>query len=135
VNIQTVPHGEYEAESRIAAAEVDDLQTMNKLYYNPSQLSLFSARWKFEAAAWKRGHRTDKIGDWPLKQVSYSVYRSTRKRFHRNPYTVNKVGDLWALDLVGMGSLASHDGHRYILNAIDTFSKYAYSVPICSKTG
>jgi transposase InsO family protein len=42
---------------------------------------------------------------------------------------VNNVGDLWELDLA-MTSLVSHnDGHRYLLNVIDTFSKYAYSVP------
>jgi hypothetical protein len=39
------------------------------------------------------------------------------------------------LDLVDMCSLASHkDKHRYLLNVIEAFSKYAYSVPICSKT-
>jgi len=46
------------------------------------------------------------------------------------------VGDLWELDLADICFLASHkDKHRYLLNAIDAFSKYAYSLPICSKTG
>jgi len=32
-------------------------------------------------------------------------------------------------------ALASHnDGHKYLLNAIDAFSKYAYSVPIRFET-
>ena len=43
------------------------------------------------------------------------------------------MGDVWELDLADMSSLASHnDGHKYRLN---TFSKYAYSFPIRSKTG
>jgi transposase-like protein len=45
------------------------------------------------------------------------------------------VGDLWELDLAEMSSLASHNGgYKYLFNAIDAFSKYAYSVPIRSKT-
>jgi hypothetical protein len=48
---------------------------------------------------------------------------------------VNNVGDLWELDLADMSSLASHnDGHKYLLKAIDAFSKYPYYVPIRSKT-
>ena len=49
---------------------------------------------------------------------------------------MNNVGDLWELDLEDMSSLTSHnDGYKYLLNAIDAFSKYAYSVPIRSKAG
>ena len=63
------------------------------------------------------------------------MHRPVRKRFPRNSYTVFNVGDLWELDLVDMSSLFSHnDGHKYLFNAIDAFSKYAYSVPIRSKT-
>lgn len=48
---------------------------------------------------------------------------------------MNNVGDLWELDLADMDSMALHkEGHSYFLNATDA-SKYAYSVPIRSKTG
>jgi hypothetical protein len=47
---------------------------------------------------------------------------------------VNNVGDLWELDLADMSYLASYNGgYKYLLNAIDAFSKYAYTVPIRSK--
>lgn len=37
---------------------------------------------------------------------------------------MNKLGDLSELDLPDMGYVASyHDGHRYVPNAIDAFSK------------
>jgi hypothetical protein len=43
---------------------------------------------------------------------------------------------VWELDLAAMSSLTSlNDRHRYLLNKIDAFSKYAYSMPIRSKTG
>jgi len=48
---------------------------------------------------------------------------------------MNNLGEFWELVLSDMCSLASHiDGFKYILNAIDAFSKYAYSVPKRSKT-
>ena len=37
------------------------------------------------------------------------------------------------IDLEDMSSLASHGGHRYVINPTDAFSKYVYSVPIRSK--
>ena len=59
------------------------------------------------------------------------LHKPTRKRFPRNPYTVYNVDDLCEMDMLDMGSLISHnDGHRYLLDAIDAFSNYVYSVPI-----
>jgi transposase InsO family protein len=48
---------------------------------------------------------------------------------------VTTVGDLWEEEIADMRSLFSHNYcHRYLLNVIDDFSKYAYSVPNRSKT-
>ena len=41
------------------------------------------------------------------------------------------VDDLCEMDMLDMGSLISHnDDHRYVLDEIDAFSNYVYSVPI-----
>jgi hypothetical protein len=53
--------------SRNLAAGVFDLQKMKRLYYDPSQPSTFSSRRKFDTAAQKRGHATDKITEWLLR--------------------------------------------------------------------
>jgi transposase InsO family protein len=108
---------------------------MRKLYYDPAQASSFASRQKLETAVSKRSYPTGKIRDWLLRQDAYTLHRPARKRFPRNPYTVNNVGDLWELDLTDMSSLTSHNsGYKYLLNAIDAFSKFAYSVPIRFKT-
>ena len=121
-------------EEESAAAAVEDLQTMKKLYYDSSQASSFSSRWKLEAAALKRSYPTGKIGDWLLRKDAYTLHRPARKSFSRNPYTVNNLVDLWEFDLTDMSFLISHDGgNKYLLNAYYAFSKYAYSVPIRSK--
>lgn len=62
------------------------------------------------------------------------VQARTGKIF-RIPNTVNIVGELLELDLADTGFLASHnDRQSYLLNVMDAFSKYVYSVPIRSKT-
>jgi hypothetical protein len=44
--------------------------------------------------------------------------------------------DVWECDLIGVPNLASYnDFYRYILSAIDVFSKYLHLVPLKSKTG
>jgi hypothetical protein len=93
------------------------------------------SRRKLEAAAQRRGHATGKTGEWLLRQEAHAMHKPARKKFPKNPYTVNNVGDLCDLDLEDMLSLGSHnDGHKYILNAIDA-SNYVYSIPTSSNTG
>ena len=49
---------------------------------------------------------------------------------------VGGVDDTWSADLVDMQSFSKHnDGVKYLLNVIDVFSKYAWSVPLIDKTG
>jgi hypothetical protein len=63
------------------------------------------------------------------------MHRPVRNRFQRNPYTVNNIGDIWESGVVDIGNLSKYnDGFKYFLNAIHTFSKYAYAVPLRTKT-
>ena len=44
---------------------------------------------------------------------------------------MNEIDDIWAADLVELQEWKNvNNGYRYILNAIDCFSKYAWSVPL-----
>lgn len=109
---------------------------LKRLYYDPSEASSYSTVRKLEAASAKRGGAKDVVRDWLLRQDAYTLHKPVRKRFPRNPYTVNNIDDVWELDLVDLATLSQHnDGYKYLLNAIDTFSKYAYSQPLRSKTG
>ncbi|KAF8766363.1 putative uncharacterized transposon-derived like protein [Argiope bruennichi] len=45
------------------------------------------------------------------------------------------INDLWQCDLVDLQHLAEHNnGFKYLLTVIDVFSKYAYVIPLKSKT-
>jgi hypothetical protein len=43
----------------------------------------------------KDKHARDEIDAWLLKQNAYTMHRPVRKRFPRNPYSVNNIMDVW----------------------------------------
>jgi hypothetical protein len=49
---------------------------------------------------------------------------------------VFEIDDVWAADLVEMREWEkANKGYKYMLNVIDVFSKYAWSIPMKNKTG
>jgi len=59
-----------------------------------------------------------------------------RKRFPRNPYSVDNIMDVWESDLIDVHALSRHnDGVKYLLTIIDVFSNFLHMVPLKSKTG
>lgn len=64
------------------------------------------------------------------------VHRPVIKHFPRRRIVTLGIDDLWAADLVVMRKYASeNDGYNYMLNVIDTFSKFAWSEPLMTKRG
>ena len=64
---------------------------------------------------------------WLQKQDAYTLYRQVRKRFPRNPYSVN-ILDVFECDLVDVQALSKHNnGYKYLLTDIDVFSKFLHS--------
>ena len=73
---------------------------------------------------------------WLEKQDAFTLFRTVRKRFARNPYTVNNVMDVLECDLLNVQTLAKYiDMYRYVLSAIDVFSKFLHLVPEKTKCG
>jgi len=110
----------------------------NRLYYDPARPTAFSTLRKLVVAAKKKrmNIKLDDIRDWLEKRDAYTLHRPNRKRFARNPYTVNNVMDVWECDLVDVQALGRfNDNYKYILSVIDVFSKFLHLVPMRSKTG
>ena len=64
------------------------------------------------------------------------LHRPIRKRFPRNPYSVNNVLDVFECDFVDVHVLSKfNDGYKYLLTVIDVFSKFLHIVSLKSKTG
>lgn len=63
------------------------------------------------------------------------LHKQARKNFNRRRVVMKGIDDLWQADLVEMGNYSkSNKNYRYLLNIIDTFSKFAWAVALKNKT-
>jgi len=70
-----------------------------------------------------------------LKQFANEVHKPVVKKFKRRKVISNGINDIWAVDLVDMQEWSDdNDGYKYMLNIIDVFSRYAWSIPLKTKT-
>jgi len=107
--------------------------SLGKIYYDPKHTAGFSSAAKLVSAA-KRNKRN--VEEWLSGQDTYNLHKPVRKRFPRNPYTVTNIDDVWEIDIADLSSLSKYnDKYKYLLNVIDIFSRYAWSVPLKDKTG
>jgi len=64
------------------------------------------------------------------------LHKPVTKKFAKRKIVTLGIDDLWAADLVIMNQFSSeNDGFKYMINVIDTFSKYAFSEPLKTKSG
>ena len=69
-------------------------------------------------------------------QLAVELHRPVNRKFKRRRVIANGVDDIWSADLVDMQwNSRENKGYKYLLNVIDVFSKYAWSLPIKDKTG
>jgi hypothetical protein len=87
------------------------------LYYDPSKASSFANQQKLQSAVrqYCKQHKSKPadIKAWLLKQDTYTLHRAVRKRFPRNPYTVNNINGVWESDLVDVQGLTKYDGVKF----------------------
>ena len=70
------------------------------------------------------------------EQLADELHKPIIRKFRKRIVIVSNIDDIWSADLVDMRQLKSYNhGFRYILNVIDVFSKFVWSVPIKDKTG
>lgn len=73
---------------------------------------------------------------WLNQQWSYALHKPVRKRFNRRRYVTRGLNHQWQMDLVDMQKYSrENNGFRYILLAMDVFSRQAYAQPLKSKQG
>jgi len=115
---------------------------LRRLYTDPAAASAFSSLHKLQQAvrhapsSKKKKETPTQIKEWLETQDAFTLHRPLRKRFPRNPYTVNNIDDVWELDILDLSSLKKfNNNYRYLLQVIDVFSKYLHSVPLRTKTG
>lgn len=70
------------------------------------------------------------------KQLVDELHKPARRNFQRRNVIFKGINDLWQADLVEMGEYsAENSGYRYLLTVIDTFAKFAWALPVKTKSG
>ena len=68
--------------------------------------------------------------------LTAELHRGARRNFPRRRVKVLGLSDLWQADLVEMQPYSRiNRGYRYMLTCIDVMSKFAWAIPVRSKTG
>lgn len=71
-----------------------------------------------------------------MNPEAIEVHRPVVKHFIKRRIVTLELDDLWGADLVIMNQYSSeNDGYKYMLNVIDTYSKFAWSEPLKTKSG
>jgi hypothetical protein len=69
-----------------------------------------------------------------METLSKELHKPLIKKFNRRKVRVAGINDTWACDLVEMQEWSKqNDGYKYMLNVIDVFSRYAWSVKMKNK--
>lgn len=70
------------------------------------------------------------------RQIINELHRPARRNFKRRRVSIRGIDDLWQADLVDMSAYTSENqGFSFLLTVIDTFSKYAWALPVKNKSG
>lgn len=116
-------------------SEIDEI--LSKIYYTfPEPLTFSNFKdLSNEVKKQKLNVNEEEISDWLKKQDVHTLHRQRRLKFSRLKYNVSNIDDLWQIDLMDMQNISNFNRkHKYILAVIDTFSKFAWCVPITTKT-
>ena len=109
---------------------------LERLYYESNRPSALRGVEKLYRAAKKYGITRLEVIAWLQLQPGYILHKPARRRFRRNKVIVNGIDDQWPADLVDLQSLSRWNrGYKYLLTCIDILSKYAWVVPLKTKTG
>lgn len=110
---------------------------LDEVYYNPkSPAYLAGANAVYREAKKRRKTITLKnVTDYLCDQKTYTLHKPIRKRFTRNRVFAAGLDTDWQADLVEMGKYSKENqGFAYLLTCIDVLSKFAWVVPIKSKS-
>jgi transposase InsO family protein len=109
---------------------------LKSIYYDPSNPASYAGVQKLlqEAKKYSSSITAEDVRDWLSGQLTYTLHRDARKNYNRNKIFVSAPLEQYQADLVDMQKFSrQNSGYKYLLTAIDCFSRYAYAEPLKSK--
>jgi len=112
---------------------------LSNIYYNASGPAAYQGADKIHLTLNDEGNNDigiHKIRKWLTNQDDYSLQKPVRRKFKRAQVVVAGPDEQLDIDLMDMQSLAKeNDDVRFLLVAIDVFTRFAWVVPLKDKTG
>lgn len=111
---------------------------LKRIYTDPGQAGSFSGLDKLKKVASNDGRAdisTEDIATFLQKQDTYTANRPARQRFKRSRVIAYGINDLVDIDLADFSKLSKFNKkYKFLLVAIDVFSRFAKVVPLRDKT-
>lgn len=106
---------------------------MESAYFDPRHPGSFSSISNLQRYT---GKDRSSVRNFLSSRDAYTLHRPVRIRFARRRTYAKGINDLFQADLVDLSNLSTHnDGYRYLLCCICVFSKYAWCLPLKTKSG
>ena len=84
----------------------------------------------------KKSKESGIVTNKPNYQLANELHKPIIRKFKKRKVYSSYRDTIWGVDLADMQSLSKYNkGIKYLLCAIDLFSKYAYVIPIKDKKG
>lgn len=105
---------------------------LSEVYHSPSHPSAYSSAERLRQGTKKTPKQVQSFLEG---EHTYTLHAPARRHFPRNVTYADNVDDCWQSDLTDFRSIKEdNDDFVFILCVIDVFSKYAWCVPLKSKT-
>lgn len=101
---------------------------LNKIYYDPSNPAGYQSLIKLHLAAKKvdKNITINDVKSWLLKQDTYTLHKTTKRKFPRSRFISKNIDDNWQADLVEISNPQDNKSYKYLLMVIDVLSKYGW---------
>ncbi|GFU38764.1 uncharacterized transposon-derived protein F54H12.3 [Nephila pilipes] len=107
-------------------------RVLKTAYYDYANPASFGGVKKLATSTKVPYHETKR---WLMSQDPYTLHKPVQYKFSRRTTLSYGINDLWQCHLVDLQHFTEHNnGLRFLLTIIDVFSKYAYVIPLKSKT-
>lgn len=114
-------------------------KALTKIYYDPQHPAAFGSVEKLYFAAKQKKVKNltrKRVLNFLEHQDTFTLHRPVRRKFLRRKTIARHLDEIWVADLIEMQAIKNENsGFRYILTVIDILSRYAFAIPIKSKTG